>query len=180
MLTVNYVISQVFIVIAIILYALTFTLKTKRSVLFIGLLSIVLTIIAFILLGAYTGAAVNLVTMFRSLWFYIEEKHGKHTKLSLIIILILIIGATFFTYEKMIDLLPFAAGMIYTFACWQKNITLYRILGILVTTIDIAYDIQFNSIFGIVGKLIAIICAISSLIIYQIKKQNTSSISIQN
>ncbi len=171
MLTVNYILSQILVIIAIGLYALTFLLKTKKNVLIIGLLGVVLNTISFILLGAYTGALVNVVAIIRSLWFFFEEKKGKRTWISLTIVMILIMFATIFTYKNWIDILPFVAGIVYAFACWQKNIPLYRWLGILVSLIYIVYDVWFSSVFGVVSELIAILCAIVGLILGLIKKK---------
>ena len=87
MLTVNYILSQILVIIAIGLYALTFLLKTKKNVLIIGLLGVVLNTISFILLGAYTGAVVNVVAMVRSLWFFFEEKKDRRTWISLTVVM---------------------------------------------------------------------------------------------
>ena len=169
-----YILSQICVIIGIGLYALTYLLKTKKSVLIVGLIGVVLNTISFVLLGAYTGAVVNVVAIIRSIWFFFEEKKGKRTWISLTVVLTLIGVATIFTYQNIIDLLPLVAGLTYAFACWQKNIPLYRWLGILTSSIYIVYDICFNSIFGIVSESIAIICALVGLIIGWIKKHNTS------
>lgn len=172
--TVSYILSQVFVIVGIALYAITFLLKTKKSVLIVGLIGVMLNTISFVLLGAYTGALVNVVAMVRSIWFFCEEKKGKRTWVSLTVVMTLIVIATIFTYGSIIDLLPLVAGLSYAFACWQKNISLYRWLGILVSVIYIIYDIFFNSIFGVVSESIAIICAIIGLILGQVKKKKNA------
>lgn len=179
---INYILSQVFVIVGIALYAITFLLKTKKSVLIVGLMGVMLNTISFVLLGAYTGALVNVVAMVRSIWFFYEEKKGKRTWVSLITVMVLIVMATIFTYGNMIDLLPLVAGLAYAFACWQKNIKLYRWLGILVSVIYILYDIFFNSIFGVVSELIAIICAVIGLVLGRIKKKNndiTNTVAVE-
>lgn len=177
--TTNYILSQICVIVGIGLYALTYLLKTKKSVLIVGLIGVVLNTISFVLLGAYTGAVVNLVAILRSLWFFFEEKKGKRTWVSLTVVLTLIVIATIFTYQNIIDLLPLVAGLTYAFACWQKNIPLYRWLGILVSSIYILYDIYFNSIFGVVSESIAIVCAVTGLILGMIKKKSDSTTNQQ-
>ncbi len=164
--------SQLLLIIAIVLYAITFLLKTKRKILLISLFVILLNIISFILLGAYTGAIINLVALTRSIWFFIEEAKGQQTRLSLVIIIFLMMIATFYNYQNWIDLLPFISSIIYTFACWQKSVKLYNWLGILVGLIDILYDIQFNSIVGIISRLFAISCAVIGIIMTNTNKKS--------
>ena len=173
--TVTYIFSQVFVIVGIALYALTFLLKTKKSVLIVGLIGVMLNTVSFVLLGAYTGALVNVVAMVRSIWFFCEEKRGKRSWVSLVTVMVLIVIATIFTYRSIIDLLPLVAGLAYAFACWQKNIKLYRWSGILVSVIYIMYDIFFNSIFGVVSESIALICAAIGLILLHIKKKNNDT-----
>ena len=169
--TVNYILSQILVIVSIGLYAITFLLKTKKSVLIIGLVAVILNTISFVLLGAYTGAVVNIVAVIRSVWFFFEEKSGKRTWYSLTIVMMLIVIATIFTYQYLIDLLPLVAGLVYAFACWQKNIPFYRWSGILVSVIYIVYDIYFKSIFGVISESIAIVCALIGLILGLVKKQ---------
>ena len=173
--TFNYVLSQILVIIAIGLYAFTFLLKTKKNILIFGLIGVVLNTISFVLLGAYTGAVVNLVAMVRSLWFFIEEKRGKRTWVSLTVVMILIIVATVFTYQNLIDLLPLIAGLTYAYTCWQKNVVLYRWSGVLVSVIYIVYDIYFKSIFGVVSESFAITCAVVGLIMGFIKNKKTTA-----
>ena len=173
--TTEYILSQVCVIVALFLYAATYLLKTKKWVLIVNLIGVVLNTIAFVLLGAYTGAVVNVVAMVRSIWFLYEDKKGKQSWVSLVGVLALIIGATVFTYKSAIDLLPLAGGVIYAIASWQKNITLYRWLGILVSSVYILYDIFFNSIFGVVSESVAIICAMIGLVMGYIKKKKTNA-----
>lgn len=176
--TTNYILSQILVVVAIGSYALTYLLKTKKQVLIVGLIGVVLNTISFILLGAYTGAVVNVAAMVRSLWFFYEEKKGKRTWVSLTIVMALIIMATIFTYQNLVDLLPLVAGLVYAFACWQKNVPLYRWLGISVSGTYILYDIYFNSIFGVVSESIAIVCAVVGLILGHVRKKKEQATNV--
>lgn len=178
--SVNYVLSQILVVAFFGLYALTFLLKTKKSVLIVLLCGGVLNTISFILLGAYTGAVVNIVAMIRSVWFFFDEKNGKRTWISLTVVMLLVICATIFTYKKWIDILPFVAGIGYTFACWQKNIPLYRWLGIFVNILYLLYNILIYSIFGVIGELVATVCALIGIISGEIKKKHVQATSELN
>ncbi len=52
------------------------------------------------------------------------------------------------------------ATLIYTYALWQKNTKVYKLLGIIVNGLMIIYNIYIQSIFGVILISIAFISSI--------------------
>lgn len=174
-LTINYVMSQVFTILMYVLLAITYYVKNRKTVLVISFLSLVANAIAYVLLNAYTGLAMCIVALIRNIWFIIDEKkNGKQEKIvkkdvvSLIIIYILTIISTFFTYEGFLSLLSVFATMLYTYSVWQKKTIVYKLCGIPIGIWWVLYNLYVKSIFGVILEAILLV---SSSIGYGLEKR---------
>ena len=77
MLTVSYILSQLFAIIYYILFAITYYMKNKKTILVLGVISIFIHSISYALLGGWTAVAMGLVAVLRNLIFISEEKKDK-------------------------------------------------------------------------------------------------------
>ena len=171
-----YILSQIFTIMTYALLAITYYAKDRRTVLIISFLSIVANGIAYILLSAWSGFAMCIVALIRNIIFLLDEKkNGKREKINkmdIIILIILYVISTIsaiFTYEGFFSLLSVFATMLYTYSVWQKNTTIYKILGIPIGVLWIIYNIYIFSIFGIILESILLICSITGYLL-EIKK----------
>ena len=162
----TYVLSQIFTILMYAFMAWTYFLKEKRQIVIVSVLSLIANIIAYILLGAWTGLAMCVVAMLRN--FYIlweEKKYGKREKLEkrdyifLAVVYIGIILATIPTYEGPLSLLSVFATSVYTYSIWQKSTKIYKFCGIPVGMLWIAYNIYVKSIFGVILEAILLIAS---------------------
>lgn len=166
-----YILSQIFTILMYALLTWTYFLKNKRKIVIVSALSLVANIIAYVLLGAWTGLAMCVVAMLRNLYILWEEKkYGKREKLEkrdyifLAIVYIGIILATIPTYEGFLSLLSVFATSIYTYSIWQKSTKIYKFCGIPVGILWIAYNAYVKSIFGVVLEGILLIASIAGYI----------------
>ena len=176
-LTATYIISQVFTIIMYILLGITFYVKERRSVLILNFIATISIAITYILLGAWTGLAMCVVIIIRNIIFLLDEKkNGKRDTINkkdiIILILLYIISIVFAicSYDGIFSLLSVAATMLNTYSVWQKKINIYKLLGIPVGTLWIAYNIYIMSVFGIILESILLIC---STIGYLLDKRKT-------
>lgn len=152
----TYVLSQVLIIIYYLIYSYTFHLKDSKKILIIGILATVISSISYLLLNAYTGMAMCFIAIIRNLLF----TKDKNSNVNLVVILILTIITSIFTFDSYFCLFNIAATLIYTYALWQKNTKTYKLLGIIVNGLMIVYDIYIKSIFGVILISIAFISSI--------------------
>lgn len=176
-----YILSQVFTILMYALLAWTYFLKDKRKIVIVSALSLVANIIAYVLLGAWTGLAMCVVAMLRNLYILWEEKkYGKREKLEkrdytfLAIVYLGIILATIPTYEGFLSLLSVFATSIYTYSIWQKSIKIYKFCGIPVGLLWIAYNAYVRSIFGVILEGILLIASIIGYVM-ELKKSNSTT-----
>ena len=167
----TYILSQIFTIIMYSLLAWTYFLKDKNNIVTISALSIIANVIAYILLGAWTGLAMCIVAILRNLYILWDEKHhGKSEKLKqrdyifLALTYLGIIFATIPTYEGPLSLLSVFATSTYTYSIWQKSTKIYKFCGIPVGILWIAYNAYVRSIFGVILEGILLIVSIAGYI----------------
>lgn len=181
-LTTAYILSQVFTIITYVLLGITYYAKNRKAVLVISFLSVAANGIAYIFLNAWTGLAMCIVALVRNIIFLVDEKkNGKRNNINktdiviLIILYAISIISAMFTYDGFFSLLSVFATMLYTYSVWQKNTTTYKLLGIPIGILWIAYNIYIFSIFGIILETILLICSISGYILEKNSKQKVNN-----
>lgn len=152
----SYILSQVLVIVYYLIYSYTFHLKDSKKILIFGIIATIISSISYILLDAYTGMAMCFVAIIRNLLF----AKDKNNKLNLILIFILTIIASAFTFNSYFCLFNIIATLIYTYALWQKNTKTYKLLGIIVNGLMIVYDIYIKSILGVILISVAFISSI--------------------
>lgn len=166
-LTLQYILSQVFVIISYFLLVLSYQAKSRKNILVLSNISLIANGISYIFLQAYTGLAMCFVALLRNIIFMIDEKkNGKSDKISkkdiiiLIVLYLISLVSTVFTYDGFLSLLSVFATMLYTYSVWQKKTTIYKILGLPIGILWIAYNIYIMSIFGIILETILTISAL--------------------
>ena len=166
-----YIVSQIFTIIMYVLLAATYFTKSKRAIVVISGASLIANIIAYVLLGAWTGLAMCIVCLFRNLYIlWDEKKYGKSEKIRkkdvvfLIIVYIAIIIATLFTYEGFLSLLSVFATSLYTYSIWQKKTKVYKFCGLPVGILWIAYNAYVQSLFGVILESALLVASVIGFI----------------
>ncbi len=166
-LTLEYILSQVFIIISYLFLVLSYQAKSRKTILIYSFVSLIANGISYVFLQAYTGLAMCFVALFRNIIFMVDEKkNGKSEKISkkdiviLAVLYLISLLSTVFTYDGFLSLLSVFATMLYTYSVWQKKTTIYKILGLPIGILWIAYNIYIMSIFGIILESILTISAI--------------------
>ena len=154
-LSMTYIFSQILVVVYYLLYSGTFQLKEKNKILFLGIFATLLSALSYFLLQAYTGIAMCFVAIIRNIWF-----SKSKSKRSLIIIYLITLLLSLFTYQNIFSILNILATVIYTYSLWQDSIKKYKLLGIIVNGLMIIYDACIKSIMGVVFMLVSFISSI--------------------
>lgn len=161
--TLEYIISQILLVFVYAGFCITYFLKDRKQILIVGIISHIIHIFPFLLLNGLTGAAMCLVYVIREVFFVIDEKNRKSKTLTkrdyiiLLILVLIVIGLTIFTYNGLGSLLSVIATLISTVAIWQKDPKYYKFLGIPVSIFWLSYNVYLKAIFAIVLETILLI-----------------------
>ncbi|MDR0850574.1 MAG: YgjV family protein [Christensenellaceae bacterium] len=166
-LTLFFILSQIFTVVAYGFFALSFATKNRNMLLIFSSINCVFNALAFLFLSAWTGFFMVLIALIRNIAFLIHEKYwGKSGKLALFdhIVLGLVIAVSVivsvFAYDGVLSLLFVVMTLIYSFSVYQKNIKVYRILGIITRAMGIVYCGFIGSFLGMTFE--AILCGVAA------------------
>lgn len=74
---INYIISQIFVVMAMLCLGISYLIKDKKVIMLLCVTSSCLYGTQYLLLGAISGMFMNIVGVIRDIWFYINAKKKK-------------------------------------------------------------------------------------------------------
>lgn len=174
MLTLSYVLSQIFAITYYILFAITYYMRNKKSILILGVIGIFMHCISYSLLNAWSAVAMGIVAVLRNIIFIFEEKKEKKNIIILYILFLITIISGIFTYDSIFSVFPVIATILYTYSIWQKDIRKYKLIGFITGILFVIYNIYVQSIFGIVAESILTICKLNGYII-DLKNHNSIS-----
>jgi hypothetical protein len=125
----------------------------------------------FVLLGAYTGAALSAIAALRLGIFSFKKKNNWISKPIVLWVFmgILIIG-TYLTFSTFFGLFALVGGIFATVACWQYNPKKIRFLFIFSHISWIIYDLFVGSYGGAISEAVLGISTISSLLRKDLKR----------
>ena len=102
------ILATIFGLLAVVLFVLSYQLKSRRNIILANAGSRVLYVAQYILLGAFEGALLDIVAFFVSLFYKARDKAfmKKHPALILIATNAVILGLGMLTYQNIFSLLP--------------------------------------------------------------------------
>ncbi len=136
--------------------------KHKRIILFRTLNELFFGI-QYILLGAYTGAAMNAVGCVRNTYFSKQVEKGKSTTVTRIIFSVLFIAFSVATWNGAKSILIGLAKDASTFAYGCKNTLLMRIIILATSTAWLIYNAMIFSLAGVICEAFTICSIIIAL-----------------
>ena len=165
--TPEYISSQISVIVATIIFALSYFTKNKRVILALGLVSILFYMLEYLLLHSYIAVGVNFLSFLRTIWFYINDAKGKKQDyISLIVSMVAFIVVSILTYSNYMDIIVLFASVLFTYAIWQQNILVYRVLSVIASICWIIYNIYCFTIMGIILEIVLLTIKLVSSIEY--------------
>jgi hypothetical protein len=149
----QYALVQIVGFIAVCFTCALFQVNSRRAMLAIGMIGGLLYATHFILLGALTGAALNLLNILKAGIFYRYNGLRRPAWIPYFFIgTTVVIGIA--TWHGFQSLLPVAAGCAATFAFWQLNTQRIRRLALIAPPCWFAYNIIVGSYPGMLSEIV--------------------------
>ena len=170
--TTEYIIAQLLGAIAFMFIGITYLIKNRNWILIFSTVGSACFLIHYGFLGAWAGVAVNVVNIIRAIILFVDEKRNKAKNvLSLCIILMLMLFAGAISIKNLTGIIAIVAGLIYSYALWQKDIFVYRSLSAFVNVLWLIYDCIFLSIIAICFDCFTITLSVVGSIIWFVTKK---------
>ncbi|MBQ0124816.1 MAG: YgjV family protein [Clostridiales bacterium] len=158
--------------------ALIYQQKDRDKLRLIKLISDVIWGVHYTLLGAYSGAAITVVAIFRELVFMNRErkKWASHAVWPVIFSVAAVVSSVISGHDKgLICLLPGFASAVSVIGFWIGRPKLSRVLYFPISGAMCAYDVFSGSVSGIINELISATSVIIGMIRLDAKKKKAQS-----
>ena len=160
----KYIIAQIIGLIAFIFSLIAYHRKDKKTILNNMLLSNILNLVHYLLLGAFSGCVTKILAIFRDYFIILKEKYKNLSNIAyLIFFIILYMIATIFTYNGILSILPLMSAIIYIIFIWNGNEILIKKTAFFCYFLRLIYNIFVLSIAGIVSNIISIISTLLAI-----------------
>lgn len=160
-----YEMGQIFGVLIALLGLFTYSSKKRGSILLVKGTTDVLSTIQQAIIGAYTGALITLIAVFRSFVFFNREKKNWASHKFWLWFFVVVIGLTpLFTWAGIESLLPMAGSVIMVFGFYSLNPHTTRVLALFGHGLWLLYGF-FHLNFGtILSNIIYLTAAVIGLV----------------
>ena len=158
--------AQVIGIFAVATYLLSYQLKRRKQIIVVNATSSLLYVLQYILLGAFEGAAIDVLSAVSTVVAHNSDKSfvKKYLKLIFLALNVAFCVAGIVLYKNIFSLFPVAGAMLQSGAFWlkdEKNIRLVSFLGapfwLVYNTLSGAYGSAIGSILSLFSIGIAIV-----------------------
>ena len=131
--------------------------KERKKLLVWKLISDICWLTQYLLLGAYSGAGIALVSMIRGLVFVNREKQWAKSRLWLYGFWTLSIVIGILTWKNLFSIFTMVASLVAITSFWIGNPKLSRVFSYPISVCMLIYDFNVSAISGIVNELLILI-----------------------
>ncbi len=151
------IIIQLIGVLGILASVISFQCKKHNSILIFRTMNEFIFAIQFLLLGAYTGMAMNLIGCVRNVIFTKQVSENKKTVASTVVFAILFFVLGIFTWQGKKSVLIIIAKILSTVAYSNKNTTVVRTVLFITCTSWLIYNYCVFSIAGVLCEAFTLV-----------------------
>ena len=143
-------------VVALVFVILAWNAKERKNLLYLQAVNVTLMAFQYVLLGAFTGAVVQCITISRNLVFSQKGKRAwaSHT-VWLYVFIALAVGVLAFFWQGWISLLPVTGIIIGTYGMFKDEPKKMRIFILITGLVWIPYNILVHSYSGLVSDIVS-------------------------
>lgn len=155
---------QLFGIFGILAAVISFQCKKHKRMLFLRTVAEFMFGVQLLLLGAYTGMAMDFIGCVRNMVFSKLIEKGKKTGLMQVVFSVVLVVFIIFTWEGNKSILSGAAKVLSTIAYGNTNINFVRIMILITCTSWLIYNYMVKSYAGCVCELLTICSIIAGVI----------------
>lgn len=159
------ILAQVVGTLAIVVFAISPHQKTKKKVLFFNIVSSLLYALQYLLLGAFSAVATNVIGTVKNQVFYMYEKKEKDIPIrALLIYIAILVISGMLTYTNIFSVFPVLLSSLSAYGVWQKNLKVYRNIVVINSASWLIYNFVVGAYVGAIGNAFQICSAIVAII----------------
>ncbi|MBQ9774065.1 MAG: YgjV family protein [Clostridia bacterium] len=149
---------------AMVLAFFIYAFRDRKRILLSKMVADLLWVVHYLLLAAYSGAAVNLVNAGREGVFYHKEKKWASSRAWPILFVLLNLVLTVLSWQGPISLLPMLGSSLNALGLWCTSTTRLRMVSLPALTLWLVYSILVGSLWSLLVNGVSILSALYALI----------------
>lgn len=162
-----FMLAQLVGFLSVILIVLTYQFNKRQTILVLSMFSQIIFVAHFLLLGAFTGATMNLIGATRN-FLFMRSNTQQRSSFILYTLISVYIVVGFFTWSGPKSLLA-VAGMIFgTLAFWQLTPRRIRLFALLAPPLWFSYNFLVHSYPGMIADSISFMSACIGILRFDI------------
>ncbi len=156
---------------AVIMFVLSYQLKSRRGIIIFNAGSRVLYVVQYLFLGAFEGAALDIVALLVSLLAQRRSKGfiERHLKLSIIGSNLFIIAVGLLLYQNIFSLFPIIGVIFETGALWLTNEKHIRFVSFFGAPCWLVYNVVTFAYGSAIGNVITMVSIIIAILHYDVR-----------
>ena len=165
-------IGQIIGFVAMTIIVASYQQKSHKKILTLQMISGFLFTVHYLLLGAYTGAAMNLLGAFRSLVYSNRSQKWASSVLWPIGFSVSFLISGILTWENTFSIFPLIAMLMSSVVHWIEKPKINRIFSLPTSTGWLIYNIKTLSYPGIITEIFVLTSIVIGIVRLDIKKKN--------
>ena len=167
--------SYVFGILGILVSFIIYQQKNRGGLLVSKLIGDVIWFVHYVLIGAYTGAAISIIAIARELVFMHREKKWANSPLWLVLFLALSALSGVITWKNIFSIFPCVASALAVISFWIGKPRVSRILAYPITISMLTYNVAGLAYLAIANEALSLVSAIIGNIRYDFAKQTKAA-----
>ncbi len=167
----NDIIIQIIGFVGMLCHFVSFQQKKRKGILFFQICASAVFLVHFALLGAYTGAILNVIGLFRALVFMNNDKKWAQSSVWLWVFIIAFTASSIATWESWYSILPTTGMILTTVSYWLKNETKIRLITFPGSPCWLIYNAINGSFSGVLTECMVMTSLIIAIVRYDILKK---------
>ena len=164
-------ISEILGFIGVGLNAVVYQQKKRDRLLVFKLISDVVWMLHYGLMGNYSGAAVATIGIARESTFLVTDKKGMDRRPFLLVFLGCACFSVWLTWGGWFSVLPATASFLSVISFWQQKPRVSRLLALPISACMVIYSTMVGSYAGIANEIFTVTSTVIGIIRHDIKKK---------
>lgn len=150
-----YIISQIVGAFGLGASVISFQKKDRSGIMFFQVIASLLFAIQLFLVGAFTGAYLDIVSFGRTMVFANKGKKWASSNVWIYLFMSLQILVGIFTYQNIFSVFAILGSILSTIALWMKESKHIRLVSLFVGPCWIVYNLVWGAYTGVINEIIA-------------------------
>ena len=168
----SFVLVQALGLLTLIFFIVSLQQRNKETFTLLQTGGTLLFILQYVLTGRLTGAVIFGIIIIRGLvFYYYKKKNIKPSKVVLVVFLLVFTGATYFTWQSILSIIPFIAAVAKTWGTWQDDMKWIRRTSVIAQSVMILYNITASMYTGALTEIFNLSSTIIAIWRYDFHRQ---------